>query len=443
MKGIKDLHWVDSFIDSIRPYVHARQEDNLLILMPNQVYKLNQTAVKVLKFLLDGGSIKNIKKRIKNDETKTEELFNFFCDINAIMQGCLREGQKRRAVDEVPFEIPYNTLPVLSEIALTYRCNLKCSFCYASCNCTKGDGDSREVSTAEAKKIIDRIADEAKVPSVSFTGGEPTLRADLPELIRYARKKKMRVNLITNGTLSTRKLAGKLIRAGLNSVQISLEGPSPAIHDSITGVAGSFERTMEGIRNFRSSGIHTHTNTTINRKNLEHLDGLLSLVKGLGLDKFSMNMVIPSGAGDENYEALAVSYSEIGGVVKTLKTKAAEMGLEFMWYSPTPLCMFNPIAEGLGNKACACCDGLLSVSPSGDVLPCSSYPESVGNLLQEDFLSIWSSAGARYFTEKRFIPHICDDCPKRRLCAGACPLYWAKNGFGELEEVVNANAVLT
>ena len=153
-----------------------------------------------------------------------------------------------------------------------------------------------------------------------------------------------------------------------------------------------------------------------------------------------MNMIIPSGSGDENYSSLFISYSEIADIVRAIKKEAAKLGLEFMWYSPTPLCMFNPIAEGLGNKSCACCDGLLSVSPSGDVLPCSSYPESVGNLLKEDFRSIWKSEKARYFTEKRFIPDLCRTCSKKELCAAGCPLYWRKNSYAELEEVLEKNA---
>jgi len=441
MNRQKDLKWVDDFIESIRPYVRVREEDNLFILMPNQVYRLNLTAVKIMKYLLSGGRIKHIEKRISRNEKPFGELFNFFCDINAIMRGCLHAGQKRKAVDEVPFETPFSMLPVLSEIALTYRCNLRCAFCYASCNCTRRDLLAEEMTTRQVKLVIDKISEEAKVPSMSFTGGEPTLRADLPQLIRYARKKEMRVNLITNGTLCTKKFVTRLVRAGLNSVQVSLEGPTPQLHDSVTGSPGSFEGTIHGIKNFVAAGIHTHTNTTINRRNAAHCDGLLELIKNLGLDKFSMNVIIPSGAGDDNYDALYVHYGEIGDIVRNIRKKALKLGLEFMWYSPTPLCMFNPIAEGLGNKACACCDGLLSVSPSGDILPCSSYPESVGNLLTADFLTIWHSPKARYFTEKKFIPPLCDDCTKRDLCAGACPLYWAKNGYAELEEVVKADGV--
>ena len=107
--------------------------------------------------------------------------------------------------------------------------------------------------------------------------------------------------------------------------------------------------------------------------------------------------------------------------------------VEFMWYSPTPVCIFNPIQYRLGNKGCAACDGLLSVSPSGDVLPCSSWPEPVGNLLREPFRQVWDSARARWLRTKQYAAPICRACPDFALCQGGCPLYWRHFGHEELE----------
>jgi len=428
---IRDIGWVDDLIKSISPYVRVRKEDSLLILLPNEAYKLNDTALKIVAFLLEGGSIKQIEKRLASKPEWLEELHYFFCDIGALVKGCLGEGENRRAVDKVPFRVPFSDLPILSEVALTYRCNLRCSFCYASCNCRKNEAGP-EMTTREVKKVLKIIREDAQVPSVSFTGGEPTLREDLPELVKFA-SRGMRVNLITNGTLVTKDLARGLVRAGLKSAQVSLEGPSPEVHDGLTGVAGSFEAALTGIENLKVLGVHIHTNTTINRKNLPHLRDLLRLIKGLGLEKFSMNLVIPAGAASENDSELSVTYTEAAKTIKTLRKEARSLGLKFLWYSPTPLCIFNPIAEGLGNKACAACDGLLSVGPDGSVLPCSSYPESVGNLLREPFRKIWNSNRARYFRYKRFVPYPCSDCLHLDVCTGACPLYWQKHGLAELK----------
>jgi len=106
--------------------------------------------------------------------------------------------------------------------------------------------------------------------------------------------------------------------------------------------------------------------------------------------------------------------------------------VEFHWYSQTPLRLFNPIARGLGNKGCAACDGLLSVAPNGDVLPCSSYARPVGNLLADGFTAAWFGKEALYFRRKEFAHPRCQDCVDFSVCQGGCPLYWQARGFDEL-----------
>jgi radical SAM protein with 4Fe4S-binding SPASM domain len=108
--------------------------------------------------------------------------------------------------------------------------------------------------------------------------------------------------------------------------------------------------------------------------------------------------------------------------------------VELIWYSPLPLCLFNTVAEGLGNRGCAAADGLLHVNPAGDVLPCSSFAhgESLGNLLQEPFDAIWQSRAARFFRAKEMMPRGCERCADAAVCQGACVLYWREIGVAEL-----------
>jgi radical SAM protein with 4Fe4S-binding SPASM domain len=107
-------------------------------------------------------------------------------------------------------------------------------------------------------------------------------------------------------------------------------------------------------------------------------------------------------------------------------------GVEFMWYSPTPLCMFNPITLGLGNKGCSACDGLLSVDSGGNILPCSSCNDPVGNLLDSDFETVWRSSKGKAYRMKELAPPGCDACDNFAACHGACPLYWQHFGYDEL-----------
>jgi len=462
-----DLDWVDGFIESVRPYVRVRPEDNLLIRMPNVAHRLNDQGVRVLGFLLEGGTSDALLAQLKGPE-QVRDVALFLGEVRRCLEGKLREDKHSCAVEVEPLELNFSELPVLSEVALTSRCNLRCVFCYAGCGCSTraGGGESGpagahsrqavadggrgvslssradahrsrtaapDMSTAEVKEVLRRIRLDAKVPSVSFTGGEPTLRDDLCELVAFARELDFRINLITNGTRMSRRLARRLARAGLHSAQVSLEGTTAAAHEVITGVRGSFRRSVEAVAHLERAGIGVHTNTTLNLRNLGEAPLLPRFVRRkLGRERLSMNLVIPSGTAAAA-EGLLLRYSEVGPVVEEVMAASEAAGVEFMRYSPTPLCIFNPIIHGLGNKGCSACDGLLSVDARGDVLPCSSFPEPVGNLLEQDFARIWHSSRAADLRQKSLAYGSCRDCDSFAACHGACPLYWRHFGFGELE----------
>ena len=240
------------------------------------------------------------------------QIHTFFCDVRDLLSSRIGDGRGRPTTRVDRFEGSFTRYPVLSEIAVTYRCNLACTFCYAGCgtpDATPGNAQAEkyrnrwkfwrkptwwrrchcrrdpvqnEMTAAEVLRVIDQIAIAGKVPSVSFTGGECTLRPELPDFIAHARKRSMRVNIITNGVLcSSRTYVDQLVAAGLTSAQVSLEGPDAARHDALTQRSGSFAKTVRGIRNLRDAGLHVHTNTTICEENAEHLPRIIDLAKSL------------------------------------------------------------------------------------------------------------------------------------------------------------------
>lgn len=424
-----DLAWVDGFIANIRPYVHVREADGVMIKMPNQAFHLNDTGARILHSLLSGDTVADLLGAI--GPGKAADVGRFIFAVKRCLAGDLLDTDPSPAIVARPLTINFSPLPVLAEIAITDRCNLKCVFCYAGCPAGGGAGHKGQLSYAEIRRLIDRIREDAGVPSVSFTGGEPTLRSELPELVGYATGRGMRVNLITNGTLMTRELAGALASAGLASAQVSIEGTTMATHEAITGVPGSFARSVAAVGHLRRAGIHVHANTTINRINLAECVELPGFTAGLGLDKFSMNLVIPSGSAAVNTAAL-VRYREVGPVLAAVIAASEKHSVEFMWYSPTPLCLFNPVIHGLGNKGCSACDGLLSIDSTGAILPCSSCADPVGNLLEEEFQPLWASAKAVSYRMKTLAHPRCRDCDNFAVCHGACPLYWQHFGFDEL-----------
>ena len=146
-----------------------------------------------------------------------------------------------------------------------------------------------------------------------------------------------------------------------------------------------------------------------------------------------MNLLIPCGAAVDK-EEIWVSYSEIGDHILALKHFAEKQGVRFLWYSPLPMCRFNPIAYGLGNKSCAAITGLLSIDPMGNIIPCSSWREPQGSLLRQSFHEIWQSVALNFYKNIEYAPDECRECPQFDKCKGACPLYWQACGKGEIGE---------
>jgi radical SAM protein with 4Fe4S-binding SPASM domain len=434
--------FASSFVASTREHVFIRPEDNLLILRPNRVQYLNKTGTEMLHALYSqetvdvAALVAQVAAKYGVPETQVEEDLDELLRSLALLlkdkAGCAP------AVKMTPFGSHERKLPVLSEIALTYRCQNRCFFCYAS---SPERGRSvPEMTTDEVKLVLDKIVDQARVPTVSFTGGEPTLRADLPELVAYARERGLRTNLITNGIrCGDEDYVARLAEAGLNSAQVSVEAGDAATHDAVVANTGAFERTIQGVRNFKAAGIHVHTNTTINDRNLEALPALIDLLGEMGQEYLSMNMVIRTGGA---VGVPDVNYERIGEIVVALKERAASHGMRFVWYSPVPHCLFNPIVYGLGSQSCSAADGLLSIAPDGQVLPCSSFEHGVGNLVSQDFETVWNRRAARYWRNKEFVPPGCKDCEMVDICCGACPLYWDEQGsFDELVPyLVNTSA---
>ncbi len=436
---------IASFIASTREVVHIREADRILIIRPNKIQHLNGTAYDILDALYNRGEEPGeAAARIAGDYGVSpvavrRDMKGLLESIAAIMD---EEYARAPLIATIEFDPDSLAFPVLSEIAVTYRCQNRCDFCYASSPYRGREGD--EMTLDQVRTVIGKIWREAMVPTISFTGGEPTLRKDLPEMVRCAAEMGMRVNLITNGIrCADRGFVRALGDAGLKSAQVSLESHRADIHDGITGNPGSHGKTLRGIEHLRDQGIYTHTNTTICAKNRDHLKGLVSFVKRtFDFPYLSMNMIIATGTA-RCHEENRIGYSSIGEIIDPVIDHCEVLGIRFVWYSPTPYCIFNPVDRNLGSKSCACISGLLSVSPSGDLLPCSSYERGVGNLLKHSFEHIWNSDQALYWRERRYVPPVCKKCEYETICGGACPLYWEHAGsFAEIEAVRNRKPVL-
>ena len=430
------LAWFDRFVAETRTAVFVRRADSLLLIRPEKTLKINETGAAIVEALYDRRRRPAAEVLPKLAMKLRVEPARLARDARELLEtvGCLMRGDfsPRGNLRFTHYDRSMVRFPILAEIALTYACQNRCLFCYAD-SPHRADRHT-PMDTGQVQRVMDRIFHEAHVPSLSFTGGESSLRGDLPELVRHGERLGLRVNLITNGLRAAdREWAARLVDAGLASAQVSIEAADPELHDRIVGRPGAHALTLAGIENFRRLGIHVHTNTTLCAPNLDHAPEIIRFVRTqLGMQTLSMNMVIRTGMAQSG-APVGLSYAEVAGRLPRLIQVAREVDVRFVWYSPLPYCLFNPVLHGLGGKSCACVDGILSVDPSGQVLPCSSFGEGIGSLLTQSFDEIYSGEAASYWREKRFLPPACRSCPDADVCGGACPLYWdAAGSFAEL-----------
>ena len=224
-----------SFISATRDLIFVRPEDGVLILRPNRVQYLNATATELLDALYRPADVDvaAVVTQFAARYAVPEE--RIIADVEALLRTLETLLQNRPgdapAIARTTFGSHQRKFPIISEIALTYRCQNRCFFCYASA--PDRGRQTPEMRTAEVKTVIDKIMDQARVPMISFTGGEPTLRPDLPEFIAHAVSRDMRTNLITNGIrCGDPAYVAELAAAGLHSAQVSLEAGAAATHDA-------------------------------------------------------------------------------------------------------------------------------------------------------------------------------------------------------------------
>ncbi len=180
---------------------------------------------------------------------------------------------------------------------ITKRCNLKCIHCYAHAKATPADN---ELSTDEGKAIIDDLAAFGS-PVILFSGGEPLMREDLPELAEYAVSKGMRAVISTNGTLITPEVAKTLKEIGLSYVGISLDGMEE-VHDHFRGQKDSFQAALEGIRNCQNAGIKVGLRFTVNKINAADIPSVFNLLEEMDIPRVCFYHLVYAGRGSKLVE---------------------------------------------------------------------------------------------------------------------------------------------
>ena len=176
---------------------------------------------------------------------------------------------------------------------VTRRCNLHCAHCYTDSFDRQYEG---ELTTEEAKAVIDDLA-AFGAPVILFSGGEPLLRPDLPELVERAQSRGIRSVISTNGTLLIHAVAQELKDLGVSYVGVSIDGPQP-VHDRFRGVAGAFQEALQGIRNCREVGLRVGLRVTLTQFSYANLTDIFDIVEAEDIPRVCFYHLAYAGRGD-------------------------------------------------------------------------------------------------------------------------------------------------
>ena len=404
--------------------VHLRLDEDgsgLLVVNASRVVHLNPTAVQMAYFHLSKAAEKDAVRTLgKLYKAPKSQISTDYARISAQVDALVDEQSGLCPVCDLGLDkrMPFSaalSAPYRMDLALTYRCNNSCAHCYNA-----RPRNYPELDTNAWKEILDRVW-ELRIPHVVFTGGEPTLRADLVELVAYAQDLGLVTGLNTNARcLADSALMRSLVEAGLDHVQITVESHNPAVHNHMVRAAGAWDETVAGLRNAVGSGIYLMTNTTLLRDNAEDLEAILNFLAEEKVPTVGLNALIYSGHGATVNTGLAEA--DLPPLLELASRLTRQHNQRLIWYTPTQYCHFNPILLSLGIKGCTAALYNMCVEPDGQVIPCQSYYEPLGHILDDAWADIWNHPLSLELRERKNIPEGCRHCDFLVECGGGCPL---------------------
>ncbi len=428
--------------DGEKSRIHLRVDadgSGTLIVNANRIMHLNPTAAWMAKLVLDGKNETEIIRAGRQTwNVKPETLKQDFATFNFQLSELIRPDGACPIHDlDLETIAPFSarpSAPYRLDLALTYRCNNDCHHCYNLEHPVPDTHSSlvagaKELSTVEWKQVIDK-AWALGIPHIIFTGGEPTLRDDLPELIAHAEGNGQITGLNTNARrLSDPDFVKRLVDAGLDHVQITVESADADIHNQMVN-AKAFDQTIRGLKNVLATRLFVMTNTTMLRDNVASIPATLDFLADLGVPTVGLNALIYSGHGAS--VGTGLPENELKPLLEVAHQKTEARGQRLIWYTPTQYCHFDPVQMELGVKGCTAAQYNMCVEPNGDVLPCQSYYQPLGNILRDDWDAIWNHKLSVKLRERQDLPLKCEGCALLAECGGGCPLQFPNSSVTQL-----------
>ena len=307
--------------------------------------------------------------------------------------------------------------PMAMLAELTHRCPLQCPYCS---NPVELERASRELDTATWRRVLDEAA-ELGILQVHFSGGEPTARRDLEELVGHASGLGLYTNLITAGVLLDEARIAALAAAGLDHVQLSFQDSEALNANRIGGFTGGHEKKLEVARLVRAAGLPLTVNAVVHRQNLAHIDDIIDMAVGLDAGRLEVAHVQYYGWALRNRAAFLPTRAQLDAT-----TAAVERARERL---RGVLTIDYVVPDYYARWPKACMGGwarrFLNITPAGKVLPCHAAESITGltfdTVTERPLADIWERSDAfERFRGTGWMPEPCRNCERREIDWGGC-----------------------
>jgi len=309
-------------------------------------------------------------------------------------------------------------IPLAVLVELTHRCPLQCPYCS---NPVELEASGKELTTEEWLRVIDELA-EIGVLQIHFSGGEPTVRKDLVQLVQRAHDVGLYSNLITSAVMLSREKLQALADAGLNHVQISVQGANAAMADRVGGFKNGHAKKLEVAAWVHEMGLPLTVNAVMHRQNLPQLPEIIDLALQLRAQRLEVANVQYYGWALKNRAALMPTRDQMDTATAIVESARSQlhgiMEIDYVipdYYAERPKqCM-----GGWGRQ-------FFNISPAGKVLPCHAAESITG--LEFDSVRgnksirwIWDNSEAfNAYRGTGWMPEPCQSCEFKEIDFGGC-----------------------
>ncbi|MBR5109641.1 MAG: radical SAM protein [Clostridia bacterium] len=424
--GVVRIHLVPPKHPMKEPSVAILNGQDIIPVNPSWTVLLNQFIARINQYPdrpLVQEDLDRIVEQTVNDtcrifpKTPRETIHS---DLGTMLRALMDVAYGRKPETEIGFlslgeYAPFMTAPHRMDLMVSamtkdghWHCNQKCLHCYAA---GQPEAEVKELTTAEWKRVIDECR-KANIPQLTFTGGEPTMRADLVELVEYAKWFVTRLN--TNGVNLTEDLAHALYDASLDSAQVTFYSSVEATHNTLVG-ASNYLRTLAGLENVLKAGISVSVNTPLCSLNAGEYADTLKFLRDLGVGYVSCSSLILTGnAREKDSQATQLTEAQLVETLSAAAAFCAENEMELSFTSPGWVKEETLRELGLMVPSCGACLSNMAVAPNGDVVPCQSWlsDKPLGNLLTDAWKQIWNRPETVIIRD--FAAKMTHECPLKK-----------------------------